>query len=90
MESTGRDISFCGHTIVHGGPLIVPDTHDDERFRDNPLVVNPPHIRFYAGHPLNGPSGRCVGTLCLAAPSPRTLSAIEQATFARACRFGRA
>lgn len=82
-ESTGRGISFCGHTIVHGGPLIVPDTHLDERFRDNPLVVNPPHIRFYAGHPLNGPSGRCVGTLCLASPSPRTLSTAEQATFAQ-------
>jgi sigma-B regulation protein RsbU (phosphoserine phosphatase) len=82
-ESTARDISFCGHTIVHGGLLIVPDTHDDERFRDNPLVVNPPHVRFYAGYPLHGPNGHYVGTLCLAGPSPRTLSTAEQATFAQ-------
>src|SRR5690242_20734277 len=43
-ESTSRAISFCGHTIVHDGPLIIPDAHRDERFRDNPLVVNPPHV----------------------------------------------
>ncbi len=82
VDSTGRDISFCGHTIVHDGPLLVHDTHDDERFRDNPLVVNPPRIRFYAGHPLKGSGGLNVGTLCLAAPEPRTFSPIEQTMFA--------
>lgn len=81
FDSTGRDISFCGHTIVHTGPLIVDDTHNDVRFRDNPLVVNPPHIRFYAGYPLRGASGRFVGTLCLAAPNPRSMSAVEVSTF---------
>jgi len=81
FDATGRDVSFCGHTIVHDGPLIVSDTHDDERFRDNPLVVNPPKIRFYAGHPLKGPGGHNVGTLCLAAPKPRILGAAERATF---------
>jgi len=80
FDSTGRDVSFCAHTIVHDGPLIIPDTHNDERFRDNPLVVNPPKVRFYAGHPLNGPGGHCVGTFCVAAPTPRTLSTAEQAT----------
>ena len=82
FDWTGRDVSFCAHTIVHDGPLIIPDTHNDERFRDNPLVVNPPKVRFYAGHPLNGPGGHCVGTFCVAAPTPRTLSTAEQATLA--------
>ena len=70
FDSTGRDVSFCGHTILHDGPLIVPDTHEDERFRDNPLVVNPPYLRFYAGHPLKGQGGYNMGTICLAAPDP--------------------
>src|SRR5579872_5278525 len=83
FDSTGRDVSFCAHTIVHDGPLIIPDTHNDERFRDNPLVVNPPKVRFYAGHPLNGPGGHCVGTFCVAGPTPRTLSTAEQATLAQ-------
>jgi phosphoserine phosphatase RsbU/P len=82
VDSTRRDVSFCSHTILHDGPFIVPDTHRDERFRDSPLVLNPPHVRFYAGHPLKGPSGRNVGTLCLASPTPRTIDAVEQATFA--------
>jgi sigma-B regulation protein RsbU (phosphoserine phosphatase) len=80
FDSTGRDVSFCAHTILHDGPLVIPDALEDQRFRDNPLVVKPPHVRFYAGHPLKGPSGRRVGTICLAAPTPRTLSATEQST----------
>jgi sigma-B regulation protein RsbU (phosphoserine phosphatase) len=80
FDATGRDVSFCAHTILHDGPLVIPNALEDERFHDNPLVVNPPNVRFYAGHPLRGPSGHSVGTLCLAAPSPRTLSPAEEAT----------
>jgi GAF domain-containing protein len=62
---TARDISLCGHAILHESPLVVRDTLQDERFRDNPLVTGGPHIRFYAGHPIHGPDGSRVGTLCL-------------------------
>ena len=31
---------------------IVYDTHLDERFAENPLVIGPPFIRFYAGAAL--------------------------------------
>lgn len=87
FDSTKRDVSFCGHTILQNAPLIVPDTHEDERFRDNPLVANPPHIRFYAGHPLKGPGGHNVGTICLAAPVPRMLTSVEQATLAELAKL---
>ncbi len=82
FDSTGRDVSFCAHTILHDGPLIIADALEDDRFRDNPLVVNPPKVRFYAGHPLRGPNGHNVGTLCLAAPAPRTLTTAEEALLA--------
>jgi phosphoserine phosphatase RsbU/P len=82
VDSTGRDVSFCGHTILQNGPLIVPDTLEDNRFRDNPLVVKSPNFRFYAGHPLKGPGGHNVGTLCVAAPAPRTFTPAELGTFA--------
>ena len=72
-SETARDISFCSHTILQGGPLVVPDARLDPRFCDNPLVVGEPHVRFYAGYPLAGPGGRRVGTLCLADRVPRTL-----------------
>jgi phosphoserine phosphatase RsbU/P len=81
VEQTGREISFCGHTILQDEPLIIPDASRDARFRDNPLVVGPPYIRFYAGHPLKGPKGYRVGTFCLADRRPRSLSPAQLETF---------
>jgi sigma-B regulation protein RsbU (phosphoserine phosphatase) len=81
IDQTGRDVSFCGHAILHDDPLVIPDATLDERFSDNPLVLNEPRIRFYAGHPLPGPGGHNVGTLCLADRRPRNLSDAELETF---------
>ncbi|EAQ95890.1 GAF domain-containing protein [Congregibacter litoralis] len=75
---TERCISFCGHAILSDEMLLVPDTHRDPRFRDNPLVTGDPFIRFYAGQPVREPTGFRVGTLCLIDPKPRTLSSQEQ------------
>lgn len=55
----------------------MPDTHADERFADHPVVVDPPHLRFYAGAPLVLPSGLIAGTLCLADMQPRQLDELD-------------
>jgi diguanylate cyclase (GGDEF)-like protein len=73
-----RDISFCGHTILGDDIFIIPDTLLDDRFHDNPLVINEPRIRFYAGVPLVISSKIRVGTLCLIDREPRILSAEDQ------------
>jgi phosphoserine phosphatase RsbU/P len=83
QHETLRSTSFCSHTILQNGPLVVNDALLDPRFRDSPLVVGEPHIRFYAGHPLAGPGGRNVGTLCLADRVPRTLDSNKLETLAR-------
>jgi diguanylate cyclase (GGDEF)-like protein len=70
-RQTSRGISFCGHAILYETPLIIPDTLKDARFMDNPLVTSDPMIRFYAGCPIKGPDGHCVGTLCLIDRQPR-------------------
>src|SRR5690348_17169248 len=67
VEQTGlpRDLSFCGHCINGRQPFIVPDTHLDARFADNPLVTGDPHLRFYTGVPLLV-DGLAVGALSVA------------------------
>lgn len=50
--------------------LVVPDTFEDARFADNPLVTGAPHIRFYAGCPIYVDE-QCVGTLCVVDDRPR-------------------
>lgn len=77
-SETPREISFCGHTILKEGVFVVNDASADERFVDNPLVTNDPHIRFYAGCPIRGPHEHRVGTLCLIDPEPREFSDDDQ------------
>ncbi|RNJ63896.1 MAG: PAS domain S-box protein [Porphyrobacter sp. IPPAS B-1204] len=69
-ETCRRD-SFCGHTIMEPGVMVVPDAIADPRFAQNPLVTGAPHIRFYAGAPLVLADGHQIGTLCIIDPAPR-------------------
>ncbi|GGC97713.1 PAS domain S-box protein [Halopseudomonas salina] len=76
---TGRDVSFCGHAILQNEIFVVADATKDHRFSDNPLVLDAPQIRFYAGAPLqtdpdNAEGPHKIGTLCLIHSQPRTLS----------------
>lgn len=73
VTETPRDVSICAHAIQQGDLFIVPDTMQDPRFRENPLVVQEPHIRFYAGTPLINEDGFALGTLCVVDREPREL-----------------
>ena len=72
-QETSRDMSFCAHAILQPGQMVVRDTLDDERFRDNPFVLSEPYIRFYAGSPLTSAEGFKLGTLCVLDNVPRVL-----------------
>ena len=80
VSETSRDVSFCAHTILAHKLMVVADTMQDVRFLDNPLVIDDPKIRFYAGAPFYTPEGHPLGTLCVIARTPKTLSEEQQQT----------
>jgi PAS domain S-box-containing protein len=71
ITSTLRAHSFCTHAIEHGGLYVVPDARLHPQFTDNPLVVGPPYIRFYAGAVLETSDGFRLGALCVIDTEPR-------------------
>ena len=72
-----RSYSFSAVTIRNPGPLVVADAQVDKQFRDNPLVLGEPYIRFYAGFPVESPSGERIGALCVFDSSPRPAGEID-------------
>ncbi|MET0312966.1 MAG: sensor domain-containing diguanylate cyclase [Hansschlegelia sp.] len=81
-SETPRDIAFCNLTIRQPQLLIIEDAALDPRFATNPLVTGPPHIRFYAGAPLQSLDGFNVGTLCVLDHEPRVFDERDRAILA--------
>ena len=65
------EVPFCAHTILSKQVMVVPDALADLRFSDNPVVTAVPGIRFYAGAPLQTPSGHNLGSFCIVDTVPR-------------------
>lgn len=84
VEQTPREHAFCAYAIMSDTPFVIPDAARDDRFRVNPLVLGPPHVRFYAGAPLVAANGVRLGTVCVLDRAPRShLTSLEIAQLQR-------
>ena len=78
LREIDRGDSFCTHAVGSEDVLVVEDALDNERFRENPFVTGPPHIRFYAGAPLVTADGYPIGVFCVFDGATRTFSAEQR------------
>lgn len=73
-----RAHSPCNATISQSDTYVLEDLSADDRFAGHPMVAGDPHLRFYAGHPIEA-SGDAVGTLCILDEQPRRFSDADRA-----------
>ena len=68
-----RSESMCAVTIQEPGMHVIGDTHDDVRF-----AGLADQVRFYAGFPVEAPSGERIGALCVFDPLPRDPGEVDE------------
>lgn len=78
VRETPLQTSICAHVILLPGLTVIPDTLDDARLKDNPLCLDEPNLRFYAGMCLETDDGLPIGTLCVLDTKPRELSELQR------------
>jgi PAS domain S-box-containing protein len=78
-EQLPREASICQYTILGQELLEIEDALQDERVKDNPLVIGKPHLRFYAGHPLME-NDIVYGSLCVMGDKPKKLTESQKLT----------
>lgn len=77
-DRTRLEDAFCAHVVAQDAPLVVEDASIHADFHHNPLVTGAPHIRFYAGVPLQL-NHVPVGAVCVIDQVPRTVSTLQLA-----------
>jgi two-component sensor histidine kinase len=78
VRETPLETSICSHVILQPGLTIIPDMLADPRMCDNPLCLEAPNLRFYAGALLQTDDGLPLGTLCILDHRPRDLSELQK------------
>lgn len=69
-DETSRDVAICNYTIMQDDVFEITDLAADPRSQSNPLVIDEPQLRYYAGAPLIV-KGFKLGSLCILDTQPR-------------------
>ncbi len=79
MPQLDRHLAFCAYSVMQPGKVMVSeDLQQDERFQNNPLVVESPFVRFYAGAPIVDSNGYALGTIAVVDIKPRSFDENDQ------------
>ncbi|GAA1889671.1 SpoIIE family protein phosphatase [Asanoa iriomotensis] len=70
LRRTPLSHSFCQMVIASAAPLIIDDSRNDHRVRDNP-AIDDLGVAAYAGMPLTDVHGHVLGSLCAIDDRPR-------------------
>ena len=65
--------SFCQYVVRSGDAVIVTDTSEDPRTRENPSILTM-GVRAWAGVPLRAPDGSILGSFCVVDVEPHVWS----------------
>jgi diguanylate cyclase (GGDEF)-like protein len=63
--------SFCVHALGYPDIFWISDAKKNPDFANNPLVIGPPGVSFYAGMRVLANDGTPIATLCVFDPAPR-------------------
>jgi diguanylate cyclase (GGDEF)-like protein len=78
-KSVPATLSLCAATIRSDeGTMTIPDTLDDDRWREHPFVDSEGGVRAYAGASIVV-RGEPVGVVCVFGPEPRDFTPEQQA-----------
>lgn len=78
LNEAPRKTSICGHVVAANEIPVIEDVTKDKRFANNPWLKER-GIRFYAGAPLQSPSGPAIGSVCVIDTLPRKISERDRA-----------
>jgi GAF domain-containing protein len=81
-RSLGRQQATLEHdpaadVLASGEMLWIEDAKENPRFADNPMVVGPPYLRFYAGVPIRLADGSTPGVLFVVGSEPQAFNAAK-------------
>src|SRR5450830_173643 len=77
IDETPRSWAFCSYAIMKNDVFMVADAKEDAYFKNNPLVLASPYIRFYADV-LIVRQGLPSGSLCVTDREPRILRSSDR------------